>query len=220
MEYRMAATTRQPRDTQLAIGDRAAPVWTDLGYAGDANGIAFYFAAHPDTRASVQLCYDRQTGGTTSKPPCPALEPLARFATLVRDSHAALRQSAFTDAQLAALLEVGVLLARARPDDPRGGQAPGAPGAARRAAAHGRGRRDARGQRRIVRRLTRGDAKRPPALIRAPGGRHQTDRGSFRILRGIASILRHATAERNSEGQRARPEGKRILPGARRRPRP
>jgi hypothetical protein len=117
MEYRMAATTRQPRDTQLAIGDRAAPVWTDLGYAGDANGIAFYFAAHPDTRASVQLCYDRQTGGTTSKPPCPALEPLARFATLVRDSHAALRQSAFTDAQLAALLEVGVLLARARPDD-------------------------------------------------------------------------------------------------------
>lgn len=105
------------RTKQMEIGEVAPVAYTDLGYGGDANGMAFYFCPDPATGRNVTLIFDRQTGGTSSKPPCPALEPLARFATLVRDSHAALRQSAFTDAQLAALLEVGVLLARARPDD-------------------------------------------------------------------------------------------------------
>jgi hypothetical protein len=104
---------------QLAISEQAPPAWTDLKYAGDANGIAFYFANHPDTKANTQICYDRQTGGTTSKPPCPALEPLARFATLVLDAHHALRECRFTDRQLAGLLETSELLAKARRDDER-----------------------------------------------------------------------------------------------------
>lgn len=102
---------------QIAIGEQAPPTWTDLQYAGDANGIAIFLATHPATKANVQVCYDRQTGGTGSKPACPALEPLARFATLVLDAHRALRECRFTDRQLAGLLETSELLARANRGD-------------------------------------------------------------------------------------------------------
>lgn len=107
------------RTTQIRMGEQAPPVYTDLGYGGDANGLAFWFAPHPTTGANVTLVYDRQTSGTTSKPPCLALEALARFATLVRDAGEALRRERFTDRQLAGLLETSELLARACPRDER-----------------------------------------------------------------------------------------------------
>lgn len=105
------------RTKQMEIGQAAPLTYADLGYGGDANGLAFWFVADPATGRNVTLIYDRQTGGTRSKPPCPALEPLARFATLVRDSHAALRDCRFTDRQLAGLLETSALLARANRDN-------------------------------------------------------------------------------------------------------
>lgn len=106
---------------QLAIGERAPATWESLSYAGgDPSGrMVTFFAPHPATGRNVTLTHDRTSGATTSTPPCPELESLARFATMVRDTGNALRNCRFTDRQLAGLVETAELLVRARPDDER-----------------------------------------------------------------------------------------------------
>lgn len=75
-----------------------APTWESLGFAGDVRGhLATWFGLHPLTSKTVYVTYDRLDGATTSRPRCPELEAVARFATLVLDEIKALRGRFPTD---------------------------------------------------------------------------------------------------------------------------
>jgi hypothetical protein len=68
--------------------------WESLGFAGDVRGhIATWFGLHPLTSKTVYVTYDRFDGATTSRPRCPELEAVVRFATLVHDEGTRLRVS-------------------------------------------------------------------------------------------------------------------------------
>lgn len=92
--------------------------WESLGFAGDVRGhLATWFGLHPLTSKTVYVAYDRLTGQASSRPRCPELEAVARFATLVQDEWATLRRDRRDDTALAELATTQAAFVAAHPDD-------------------------------------------------------------------------------------------------------